>query len=123
MSKKRNIIKSIGYAVDGIKEATLNEPNMKVHLGFTIAVSILGVFFSISPTEWLLIVFCIASVFILELLNTAIEAAVDLASPKKHPKAKLAKDVAAGAVLVAALAAGVIGIFIFSPRIIELILQ
>lgn len=122
MSKKRDVVRSIGYAVDGIKEATLNEPNMKVHLGFTIAVAVLGFIFSISSTEWLLITLCVASVFILELLNTAIEAVVDLASPKKHPKAKLAKDVAAGAVLVAAIASAIVGIFIFAPKIVGSIL-
>lgn len=118
MSKKRSLRRSFGFAIEGIFEAVRTEPNMKVHLFASVMAILTGLFLKISQVEWLAIFSVIALVFILELLNTAIEAVVDLASPKKHPKAKLAKDVSAGAVFVAALIAFITGVIVFLPKII-----
>jgi diacylglycerol kinase len=77
----------------------------------------LGFFFSISHAEWLAIVFAIGIVIVAEAFNTAIEIDIDLTSPEYHPYARDTKDVAAGAVLLAAIMAAIIGIIIFLPKI------
>ena len=78
-------------------------------------VILLGFWLNIPPHDWALLVLAIAIVFTAEFINTAIEAVVDLASPQKHPLAKVGKDVGAGAVLVAALAGVLIGLLILGP--------
>ena len=83
-----------------------------------IAAVILGVILKISPSEWFDIILIIAFVLILELINTALESIVDIASPEIQEKAKIAKDVSAGAVLVASLAAASIGAIIFLPKML-----
>ncbi len=75
----------------------------------------LGLWLRISRTEWAVIIFTIALVLILEGLNTAVEAAIDLASPEIHPRAKAAKDLAAGMVLIAAMASVGVGLLILGP--------
>lgn len=81
-------------------------------------VVVLGVYVNLSVAEWLWIAFAIGLVIIVELLNTSIEVLVDLISPQKHPKAGAIKDLAAAAVLVSALVALIIGLFIFVPKFI-----
>lgn len=78
----------------------------------------MGVILKISPSEWFDIILIIAFVLILELINTALESIVDIASPEIQEKAKIAKDVSAGAVLVASLAAASIGAIIFLPKML-----
>ena len=118
MSKKRNITSSFGFAWDGVREAFKNEPNFRFHLLATIAITILGFYFQITRIEWLFLLLIITIVVSLELINTAVEAIVDIASPKISKLAKIAKDVSAAAVLISSLAAIAIGIIIFLPRII-----
>ncbi len=110
--------KSLGYAWSGIWACIKKERNMKIHLGMMIAVIICGLIFSLTYTEWIICILLFGIVMALELLNTAVEAVVDLVSPAYHPLAKLAKDTAAGAVLVAAIAAAIIGLIIFIPKLI-----
>jgi diacylglycerol kinase len=93
--------------------------NARIHVVVGAVACALGWWLHISRLEWALVVLTIASVLILEGLNTAIEAAVDLASPDVHPLAKVAKDVDAGMVLIAAFAAVVIGVLIFAPPLAE----
>jgi diacylglycerol kinase len=81
-----------------------------------------GVFLDISAVEFALTLVAISNVFITEMFNTALEACVDLASPQLHPLAKIAKDVAAGAVLVSAMLAVVIGLCIFGPHLWDLLI-
>lgn len=83
-----------------------------------VAAVVLGVVLKISPSEWFDIILIIAFVLILELINTALESIVDIASPQIQEKARIAKDVSAGAVLVASLAAASIGAIIFLPKML-----
>ncbi len=117
MSYRRPIHRSFYYASDGIKEAFRNEPNFRAHIIVSIIVLVLGFFLGLTNLEWIVLFLTIAFVIVLELINTSIEALVDLASPEIHPKAKVAKDVAAAAVLLAALSAGLIGMLLFIPKI------
>lgn len=112
--KKR--IRSFGYAGQGIKVVFGSEPNMRIHIGIAILVVSCGFIFSISITEWIECLLCIGLVFGMEMMNTAIENVVDLASPKLHPLAGKAKDIAAGAVLICAIISVIIGLLIFVPK-------
>jgi diacylglycerol kinase (ATP) len=119
--KKR--LQSFGYALRGIRAVIRSEANMQIHLVFTILVIGCGIAFSISLTEWMFCLLCIGLVAGAEMINTAIENIVDLASPEQHPLAGRAKDIAAGAVLVCAIISGVIGLLIFLPKGWHLIAQ
>lgn len=109
------LFKSFNFAFQGICTALLQQ-NMKVHVVCAIAVIIAGFVTGLSPIEWSILVIVISMVISLEMINTAIEAIVDLASPTIHPLAKIAKDVAAGSVLVFAIASVIIGGLIFIPK-------
>jgi diacylglycerol kinase len=113
----RNRIKSFSFAFQGLKTFFQTQHNAWIHVLATIIVIISGNIVGLSSSEWLWISLAIALVFITEMLNTAIEFLTDLVSPDYHPLAKKSKDVAAGAVLVSAIFAVVIGIFVFLPRI------
>lgn len=101
------------YAFAGIWAVFVKERNLKIHFAAAILVILAGFYFEISRFEWLILVLIITLVIALEIGNSAIETAIDLACPKKDPRAKFAKDAAAGAVLVAAIGAVVIGMIIF----------
>lgn len=116
--RKHNVLKSFSFAFSGIRAALLNERNLQIHLAVSIAVIMFGVFFGISSLEWIIILLAIGGMFSLELLNTAIERVVDLATEEYHPLAKQAKDIAAGAVLVYAIVSVIIGGVIFLPKIL-----
>ena len=115
--KKDPLTKSFGYAFQGIFAVILKERNMKIHCFMTAAVVIFGAALKINRQEWFTCLILFALVMSLEMVNTAVEAAVDLATDKIDPRAKLAKDAAAGAVLVAAIFAAVIGLIIFLPKL------
>jgi diacylglycerol kinase (ATP) len=97
------------------------QTNARFHLVATVVVLGAGFGWGITRAEWLAVVGAIGLVWTAEGLNTAIEAVVDLASPERHPLAERAKDIAAGAVLLAALAASVIGLLVFGPRLFALL--
>ena len=101
--------------------AGVEERNMKIHFGFVLLVLIFGLLLQISATEWCICFTLFGLVLSLELVNTALEAAVDVATDEWKPLAKKAKDAAAGAVLVSAIMAAVIGLLIFIPRLFDLI--
>ncbi|SFC92158.1 diacylglycerol kinase family protein [Bacillus sp. UNCCL81] len=115
-SKKREpLFNSFGFAFSGIFKVIKDERNIKIHL-FAALISIgLAFYLHISRIDWLILLLIITIVISLELVNSSIEAVVDLASPNKHPLAKKAKDVAAGAVLVAAIVSIIIGALLFFP--------
>lgn len=119
--KKR--IQSFGYAGRGIHIVFGSEPNMKIHIIIAILVVICGFIFKISLTEWMLCLLCIGVVFSAEMMNTAIENVVDLASPEHHELAGKAKDIAAGAVLICAITSAIIGLLIFIPKGLNLLLS
>lgn len=114
-ARARNFWQSLAFA--GMRRALQNQRNLRIHVTIAAAVIIAGFALRISRTEWAVVVTLIALVVGLELLNTAIEALVDLASPVPHPLAKVAKDTAAGAVLVAAAGSAIVGLIIFLPRL------
>ena len=97
------------------------QENARIHLGATVVTVAGGVFFGISRGEWMAVVLAIGLVLTAEAFNTAIEAVVDLASPEQHPLAGRAKDVAAGAVLLAAVTAVVVGVLVFGPHLLGLV--
>ncbi len=111
----RKYVHSFGYAFIGIKTACA-EQNFKSHLLSAGVVLIAGYFTGLSRMEWYIVLLLIALMFALEMVNTAIERVVDLASPNIHPLAKQAKDLAAGAVLVFAIFSAIIGLLIFIPK-------
>ena len=96
------------------------QANARIHVVAAIIVVAAGWFFAITRGEWCAVVGAIGLVLTAEGINTAIEATVDLASPDRHPLAERAKDVAAGAVLLASLTAAIIGLLIFGPRVLAL---
>ncbi len=121
-TKKRGLkrfINSFKYSIEGIIYAFKKEQNMTVHVIVCITVIALGILLKISYFEWLICFILFGLVIATELINTSIEALVDLVSPKYHPLAKIAKDTAAGAVLVFALVALISGIMIFLPKILN----
>lgn len=107
---------SFKYAFEGIITTIKEERNMFIHFLIAIIVVITGIYVRLSLNEWFICLLLFALVFSLELINTAIENTVDLVTTKKNKKAKLAKDAAAGAVLIAAVFASIIGIIIFLPK-------
>lgn len=117
--KRIHLLKSFSYAITGIRTAIRSERNMRIHLCFSIIVIGCSLFFSISTMEWFFVIIAIGGIFSLELMNSAVERVVDLVTEEYHPLAKQAKDLAAGAVFVYALAVVIIGLIIFLPRIIQ----
>ena len=108
-------IAAFGHAFRGWWYVLNTQHNAWIHSVVAIIVFILGVWLNLPARDWAVLVLTIAMVFMAEFINTAIEAVVDLASPVHHPLAKVGKDVGAGAVLVAALAAILIGLLILGP--------
>ena len=113
--QRSHLLRSFYFAFAGLGFLFRTQRNARIHVVVGAIACGLGWWLRINRVEWAIIVLTMASVLILEGLNTAIEAAVDLASPTVHPLAKVAKDVAAGMVLVAAIAAVIIGLLIFAP--------
>ena len=111
-------IRSFGYAFTGLYELVKSEPNAQIHLLATICVIIAGFYFHISRQEWCVVIFAIAIVFAAEAINTAIEKLADHLFPERHETARVAKDVAAGAVLICAIAAVICGLIIFLPKVL-----
>lgn len=117
MSFIKERIASFGYAFEGIFEVIQSQSNFKIHFLATFLVLLAGYYFSISTTEWCLVVGCITLVLSAETFNTAIEHLTNLVSPEYHILAKKTKDAAAGAVLLIAIGATIIGFIIFLPKI------
>lgn len=110
-------ILSFKYAFEGIYAAVKEEPNLKFHLLAALVVILAGLYFNISRFDWIVVFLLIGLVLTLELTNTAIEAIVDSFTPDQHPRAKYAKDISAGAVLILSLVSAVAGLIIFLPYI------
>lgn len=119
-SEWEKFIAGFGYASNGLWYALRTQRNVRVHTAIALLAIALGVMLRITPVEFALIFVAITGVFIAEMFNTVLELCVDLASPQYHPLAKIAKDVAAGAVLLNALLAIMIGLFVFLPHLILL---
>lgn len=113
--KLNHRILSFKYALEGLISAISEEPNLKIHFLIACLVLIASFFLKISTRDWIFVIILIGFVFAVELTNTAIEAIVDGFTNREHPKAKLAKDISAGAVLVVSIMSAVVGIIIFLP--------
>lgn len=118
--KSKNFFDSFKHAFCGIWYGFKSSRNFVFDFCFFIVLIICGFIFSISILEWLAVLICSSMVLALELMNTAVEEAVNLAMPDIHPLAKISKDVAAGSVLVAAIISSVVGLIIFIPKFLLL---
>ncbi|AEG59427.1 diacylglycerol kinase family protein [Desulforamulus ruminis] len=113
---RKPFYRSFLYALAGILHALKTQRNMKVHMVATFLVVTVGLFLRLSRGEWLAITFAVFLVLMAEMLNTAIEAALDLYCPRQHPLAKIAKDCAAGAVLLAAINSIIVAYLVLWPK-------
>ena len=108
---------SFSYAVDGIMRFLKSEHNAWVHLAATVGVIGMVLMYRVSTVEAVLLVFSIGFVWVAEIFNTCIERIMDFISKERHPQIQLIKDMSAGAVLVAAITALIIGLVVFIPKI------
>lgn len=122
---KRNegLFASFLHAFDGIRESLRTERNLLIHFSVMALVILFGALLKISAVEWLVCIVFFGMVIGAELLNTAVEATVDICAPEENPKARLAKDAAAGAVLITAIMSAVAGCIIFLPKLWALLEQ
>lgn len=109
-----SFVRSFGYAIQGFFTAVWTERNIKVQLLIGVLTYLAGSFVGLNWLEWSIVTICIGLVISAELVNTSLEAVVDLASPEMHPLAKRAKDIAAASVFVLAVAAAIVGIIVFA---------
>ena len=119
--KNKKLINSLKCAIQGIIQAMKTERNVKIHITIMILVIISGIVFKIAKQEWITCIILFGLVISLELVNSAIETTVDIAMPEINEKAKNAKDIAAGAVLVSSISSAIIGLTIFIPKIIAIL--
>ena len=117
----QKLVKSFKYAFTGIKDGVKTEQNVKIHFLAMFIVIIAGIIFKISKFEWIVCVTLFGLVIASELFNTAIENIVDLITREKNEKARLIKDVSAGAVLVIAISSAISGFIIFVPKAIDFV--
>ena len=117
---KQNIIKSFNAAIEGIIYTFKSERNMKIHYLLSFGILVVSLFFKLSRLEFMMLLMSITLVVVAEMLNTAVEKTVDLVTSEYHELAKIAKDVAAGAVLVSALNSVVVGYLIFYDKLTQL---
>lgn len=113
--------KAFRCAFSGMAYSIVTQRNFRIHLLFAILALVLGAILDISEAGWYAVIICIASVFALEVVNTAIESFVDMASPEWNELAMRAKDCAAGAVLVAAIGSVIIAALVYTPHIVDFI--
>lgn len=122
--KKRGIsrfVRSFTFSIDGLKYAYKYEQSMLIHIIATICVICVNFFFQVTGIEWLITILAIGMVLSAELINTAIEAVVDLVTLEIHPLAKIAKDCGSAATFVLAIMAAAIGCVVYIPYIINLL--
>ena len=111
------LISSFKYAGEGIYSLFMHERNAQIHLGAAVCVITAGCLFDLCAWEWCAVIMCIGGVFMAEGFNTAIEKLCDKVSPQRDPLIKIAKDIAAGAVLLFVFSAVIIGLIVFLPHI------
>lgn len=116
----KRTFKSFSYAIFGIKDALARGPNLKIHIAIGVITLIFAALFSFSPIEWILLIITVFFVLTLEFVNSAMEATVNLTSPEVKEEARIAKDISAASVLLAAIMATVIGLILFLPKILSL---
>ncbi|MBE7179229.1 MAG: diacylglycerol kinase family protein [Mucilaginibacter polytrichastri] len=111
-------IRSVGYAAEGIGQAWSQGRNFRIQCGVAVAVFAAGFWLGVSPVDWAILLICVALVLSAEVFNTAIERITDEIHHGHHPKAKLIKDLSAGAVLILSLFSAAVGMLILLPKIL-----
>ncbi len=117
-ASRRSLLDSFRYAFAGLWHALRTQRNIRIHVSIAIGVVVLGMAVGLHRDEWAIIALTVGFVFTAELFNTVIEAIIDLVTEEYHPLAKKAKDVAAGAVLTAAITAVAVGLLILVPALL-----
>lgn len=118
-SRHRNgLRRGFRYACEGLRYATSTQPNFRIHLAAAVGVVLLGLWMELPLVSWAILSLTIGGVLVTEVLNTAIEAVVDLVSPDDHILAKHAKDLAAAAVLLAAITSVIVGFIVLGPPLL-----
>lgn len=118
--QNKSLFSSFKYAIQGIISAIKSERNLRIDFLVMFIVLGLGILFKISVLEWIICIVLFSLVISAEIINTVIEIVVDMITLEKNPQAKLAKDLAAASVLIIAIAAAIVGIVIFLPKIVNL---
>lgn len=113
----RRRLESFGHALRGLRLLLVSQPNARIHAAVTVIVVVMGWAVGVGRSDWLWLLAAIALVWVAEALNTALELLADAASPDPHPLIGRVKDVAAGAVLIAAVAAAGIGLLVLVPHL------
>lgn len=119
----RKFLESLKYAAGGVIYCIKTQRNMKIHLAVAIIVITAGLLLHISRLEFIMVIMAISMVFICEIINTAVEKAVDTTTQEYNPIAKISKDAAAGAVLVAAANSVIMGVLVFSKYIMAILIR
>jgi diacylglycerol kinase len=117
--KNPNLLKSFQFAINGIRSAWKRERNFRIHCWISTVVLMLSFYLQLNPVQWCIILFCIGTVFSMELINTSIESVVDLVSPEHSELARIAKDSSAGAVLCVTIMSVIVGCIVLVPLLIE----
>lgn len=115
------VIKSFGWALNGLKDCILHEKNFRIQYSIALLMIVAGISFSISVTEWMVLLLCFAIVLGFEIINSAIEKLCDLVCPDFNLTIKKVKDMSASAVLLSAIISFIIGCIIFLPKIFALV--
>lgn len=118
MKKARSFLQSFYFAIEGMLYALRTQRNMRIHFSAALLVILAAPFFELTPVELMLLFFAISLVITSEMFNTALEAAVDLVTDEYRELARIAKNVAAGAVLISAINAIIVGCFLFIAKLI-----
>lgn len=111
-------LKSFSYAGDGFRALFRTEHNAWIHFAFTLAALVAGIVLRISREEWLALIIAFGLVWMAEIFNTCLEKVMDFLTEERHPQIKIIKDLAAAAVLTAAIVAFVVGLIIFIPKVL-----
>jgi len=119
----KRLFKSFQHALHGFWDILRTQQNARIHAVAALIVVVLAIFFQIQPIEWALVLFVSAFVFAVEMVNTVVEGMLDVLHPADHPGIGHAKDMMAGAVLFAAIAATIVGLIVFLPYVIRLIIR
>jgi len=120
VKRAESLYESFGYAFRGLWYAVNTQRNLRLHFLAAASILVLGWFLALPTRSFISVLTAVMVVMVTEMLNTAVESVVDLASPEFHELARIAKDVAAGAVLLAALGATALGVWVFADPLLEL---
>jgi diacylglycerol kinase len=112
------LLESFRFAFAGLGHTLRTQRNARIHVSIAVVIVILGAAVGVEPIEWAVIALTVGFVFVSELFNTVVEAAIDLVTEEYHPLAKQAKDVAAGAVLTSAITAVAVGVLVLGPPLL-----